>query len=741
MKPRRLLHLASIVLASVGTVALADRYADFTGLDALERETLDRRQIAAYEDGRPEARESPVVLVLFDEDDTESWPYLSPFPRAVLADVVRAISEAGARTIGLDVFLERPYPALNRMDGGDDRLREAMEAAGNVVLPAPALATDSGRFVRSPHRSFSEPAAGIGAVDLPPPPETVREAPLAVRSGRTLRPGFALALYAHARGLDPDSLIRAGRRGGGLDLPGLPQELRRLPEGWTEGGTAGGAAAHSFPIHYAGPPSHTELPGAFPAHEADDAVDISLFDPETFRDRIVLVGSTWRDGDRFRTPFSGVAPTRSGPGGSARDAAYDYTSRVEVHANALENLLDGTYVRRMGTVPSLGLLLLVATVIGATVFWKGPLWGGAAAVLTGLFTWATAFSLYVGGAWIPGAGIVGDFGIRYLWMPVAAPVATVLVSYLGSAWYVRRVEGRETRLALDALEERVPPGVLKEAAEDPESLPLGGRERRATVLHAELVGSPPRPGLREPDRRLALAAEFRSVMTELVMQEQGTVDAHSRGSLTAFWNAPTDQDDHAERALRCAVRMQREMGPLGRKWTTEEADGAGVLRARIGVSTGEAVVGLMGADDRPDFGVLGEAVKTAVRLQAANERYGTGTMASEPTVREAAAPDFRLRELDLVSVTADGDPVVVYEVLERADALLEPELEEALTHYEEGLAAYRSRDWGRASECFTAAVESRPEDGPSRLYLERCRTHLADPPPADWDFVEKRGIG
>jgi adenylate cyclase len=205
----------------------------------------------------------------------------------------------------------------------------------------------------------------------------------------------------------------------------------------------------------------------------------------------------------------------------------------------------------------------------------------------------------------------------------------------------------------------------------------------------------------------------------------------------AFWNAPKAADDHADRALRAAVLMQRQMHVLNARWRQADPRHRD-LKVRIGINTGTAVVGNVGGENRFDYSAIGDTVNLAARLEPANKSYDTLTMVSEFTLDAADAAAFRVRELDFIAVVGKIEPVKVYEVLEMAGAELEPHREEALKHFAAGHQAYKGRDWELAATYFEAAVAVDPEDGPSRVYLARAQQYAADPPPADWDFVVRR---
>lgn len=746
MRSRRLLALGLIVLAGAALAGAAERFGGLTGLDALRYRTLDWRQITtaeSFQAGR--GRESDIALVLFDEfsvtDSLMGWPYEQPFPRDYIARVIDAVAGAGARTIGLDVYLELLYPELNaQMGGGDDLLRDAIERAGNVVLVGPVEQTDSGPVLGMPHPYFAEVAADVGAAELSTAFETVREAPLAVRSGRRLEPSFALALFAHARGFDADSLLGDAAGTGRVSLPGLAGHAGVVPEGWWDQDAPVGGTLVPFTIRYAGPPSSADAedpPGTFPAF-ASSTVDITaMLQPGFFRDKIVLIGSGFHDSDKFRTPFFGTSPPAD-PDAPGDRRTYSWMYGVEIHANALQNMLDGAFVRPLGGGGQWLLMLLVAALAGGTVFWRGAAWGGAATVLAvgglavlGYWTWAGE-AYGPGGTWLA-------LGRPFLWFPVVVPSLAAVLSYVGSVAYVSVVEGKEKRFIKSAFGKYVSPEVVAEIASHPHALQLGGQKRPLTLLFSDLAGFTTLSERMDPQDLLAHLNEYLSDMTQIVMREKGTLDKYIGDAIMAFWNAPKELPDHADRALRTAVLMQRRMRDLNARWRAADPD-AEELVVRIGINTGTVVVGNVGGEDRFDYSAIGDAVNLAARLEPANKSYDTLVMVSQFTLDAADSSAFRTRELDLIAVKGKVEPVQVHELLELAGTELEPHREEAVRHYENGLAAYKARDWELAATYFRAALEADPLDGPSRVYLARATEYAADPPPVDWDFVVRRTV-
>jgi adenylate cyclase len=525
---------------------------------------------------------------------------------------------------------------------------------------------------------------------------------------------------------------------GTLELPSLPREFGLIPLGWIEGTAPPSEYVLNLPIRFIGPPSHTGLVGdaeigTFPAYAASTTPLVAPFMPDLFKDKIVLLGTASHDSDKFRTPFHGFATLDAEGTGLV---SFDWMFGVEIHANALQNMLDQEYVRPLGLVTKLTLLLALSLLVAGTAFWRGAALGGAMAILAAGGILVAAFWTWTGEAFIPG-GTLGAFAQPYLVIPVVTPALAVFLSYLGSVAYVSIVEGKDKRFIKSAFGMYVSPDVVNQIAVDPDALRLGGQKRKLSILFSDLAGFTDLSETLDPGDLISLLNEYLSDMTRLVLDEGGTLDKYIGDAIMAFWNAPADVPDHADRALRCAVVMQRRMRKLNEEWATRDPDHR-TMKVRIGINTGEVVVGNVGGKEKFDYSAIGDAVNLAARLEPANKTYRTLTMASEFTVAEAEPGAFRLRKLDRIAVKGKVKPVTVYEVLEEAGVQVHWKREEAIAQFDAGLRTYLNRDWEGAAGFFAAALVADPDDGPSAVYLERARRHAEDPPPEDWDFVERR---
>jgi class 3 adenylate cyclase/CHASE2 domain-containing sensor protein len=752
-KAQRLIALGLIVLAAVGGGLLfGDTIGAVTGVQSFEDYTLDLRQqttTETFQNLPSRERESDVVLVLFDEESVlEDWPWLAPFPRAPLATLIRGISDAGATTIGLDVFLGEMYPKLNEIDQGNDLLRQAILDAGNVFLAAPVEQTDTGPVVREPDPFFAEVAAGVGSAEFPSSFESFRDGSLAVRSGSELYPSFALSLYTHARGLDAQAVLTEARTSRRIDLPGLPANVGHISDDWFTERDASGSVL-SFRVRFIGPPSSADandLPGTFQASASGAIEELArnVSDPilgelwrgtleELFKDKIVLLGSGFHPEERFRTPFYEFEFSSDDP--EEVGGQYEWMYGVEIHAHALQNMLDAEYVQPLGKVNLLILLLILAVLTGGVTFRAGAGWGGATTVCAIGGTWLVALWAWAGIVAVP-TGELFSIPTAGLWVPIGIPSLVAIFSYVGSVAYVAVVEGREKRFIKSAFGKYLSPDVVAEISEDPSALKLGGEKRPLSLLFSDLAGFTNISEDMDAQDLIELLNEYLNDMTQVVFDENGYLDKYIGDAIMAFWNAPKDVPDHPDRAIRTAIFMQRRMDALNERWAARNPEHKPMM-VRIGVHTGEVVVGNVGGEDRFDYSAIGDAVNLAARLEPANKTYDTLNMVSEATLA-AGRDEYRVRELDFIAVKGKEEPIKVYELLEMKGVELDPFREKAITLYESAMVAYKKHDWVGAKKTFSEAVEAFPKDGPSALYVKRCQENIDEPPPPDWDFVVHR---
>ena len=163
------------------------------------------------------------------------------------------------------------------------------------------------------------------------------------------------------------------------------------------------------------------------------------------------------------------------------------------------------------------------------------------------------------------------------------------------------------------------------------------------------------------------------------------------------------------------------------------AAGFPALVTRIGINTGEAIVGNMGYKDRLSYTALGDTVNLASRLEGLNKHYGTRILISETTY-DRVRDEFVARPVDMVAVKGKNTAVGIYELLIEKDQAGQDQLA-FVSLCEEGMKSYLRREWTKAEECFRAVLQTRPDDQPAQMLVARCVTYGKTPPPADWNGV------
>jgi adenylate cyclase len=252
----------------------------------------------------------------------------------------------------------------------------------------------------------------------------------------------------------------------------------------------------------------------------------------------------------------------------------------------------------------------------------------------------------------------------------------------------------------------------------------GGAIKPLTILFADIAGF---TGLSERlgDRIVPLLSSYLDTMSREVSAHRGTIDKFIGDAVMAFWGAPAANPDHAADACRAALACQRALRESG---LTDDAGRP--LRVRVGLNSGDVLVGNIGSEVRLNYTVIGDAVNVASRLEGANKEYGTDIIIGEET-RRLAGDQIIVRELDRLTVYGRAQGIAVYELLGMAEdgTVLPP----CMTLYESGLSAYRDRHFEQAADLFEQALQARDADQPARLMLERCRDLLRQPPGDDWD--------
>jgi len=277
----------------------------------------------------------------------------------------------------------------------------------------------------------------------------------------------------------------------------------------------------------------------------------------------------------------------------------------------------------------------------------------------------------------------------------------------------------------------LPEKVVKEIIENPDKLKLGGDEQIVTVMFSDVAGFTSISEKLTPAELVHLLNEYLTEMTDIILANQGIIDKYEGDLIMAEFGIPVFYENHPYMACKAALEMQKRLHFLRKKW--QEA-GKPLVRARIGINTGNVIVGNMGSRDVFDYTVMGDHVNLGSRLESANKFYGTYIMISENTY-EYVKNDYFTRELDLIRVKGKEKPIKVFELIAFKDEKLEDNFLKLLEVYNTGLQSYKSQQWDKAIDSFETCLKFVPDDMPSAEYRTRCIEYKFNSPGPDWDGV------
>ncbi len=273
--------------------------------------------------------------------------------------------------------------------------------------------------------------------------------------------------------------------------------------------------------------------------------------------------------------------------------------------------------------------------------------------------------------------------------------------------------------------------VVKEIEKCPDKLNLGGERKNITAMFTDLVGFSTISENLSPEALVRLLNEYLTEMTDIILRNDGTVDKYIGDAIVAFFGAPISCDNHHLQACITALEMQSKLRELTPLWLEK---GYPELKMRIGINTGEMVVGNMGSRQRMDYTVMGDAVNLASRLEGVNKQYGTKILISHHTY-EKIVDDLICREIDSIRVVGKDTVTTIYEVIGKKEDMSESNIKLMLEYYKEGLAYYRQGNWDNAAEAFNRTLHVVPQDKPSHVFINRCIEYSKNPPKISWDGV------
>ena len=679
-----------------------------------------------------------VVIIDIDEKSLRrigQWPW----PRNVVAQLVRRIQAEKPRVIGLDIVFAEPdrtspirytnelqriysvkLPALE--PGVDPEILNHDLALGNAIASGPTVLGYAFQLHDDGLKTPDElpfPSCQINIL-----PENTRFRDLALIGAYRGVVNIMDVAQGRSEGFfnvfsDSSGTIRKVPLLMMLDnipYPSLALEMFRV-----------GTHIHDFTIHAS---SQVKVPGtgllgisvgnrfiptddngrisvnfrgpgrAFPYVSAVDILDSRNRVP--LKDKYILIGGSATGlFDLVATPF-----------------ANSY-SGVEVHASIIDNMIAGDpFTHDIFTEIgwTYAVIIVGGIILSLFLAYGGPLTGG------------------VGGLLIIVAVLFGNFHLFFLnntLVGVVYPLLSFLILFLAVSISNYFYEGREKSFIRDAFGHYVSPRVVSELIDNPAKLSLKGEQKVLTVLFSDIRGFTTISEQMSSEQLSYFMNEYLTAMSNCIIAHGGTVDKFIGDAIMAIWGAPLDDRNHAVHALQAAMSMMVKLKETQQDYAFR---GLPVIDIGIGINTGVMSVGNFGSHERFDYTVMGDNVNLASRLESANKDYGTNIIVSEST-KEELGGGFFCRFIDKVRVKGKNKAVNIYEPL--VEGTPDLSLIKEVEVFERAVADYRKRKFRKAQEVITELYHRNP----LRLYaiyLHRINAYLKSPPPNDWDGVEGR---
>jgi len=515
-----------------------------------------------------------------------------------------------------------------------------------------------------------------------------------------------------------------------------------------------------FENAHAGPGMLQSLIEIYPAFGKEIGQDPAHFLSE--KEIVLALTEAYRKQfDRYYDKFIFTGANATGLG-DVRQTPYGAMTGVNVIMNAFSTVVTQNPLRASSDIPRLDFLLLLGMCLLCSLLYGliNIRIGAILFVLLFLGTFGTAMAL---------------FWSRSLFLKTTPLVLSSAVIFVGMVIYKVLTEEKDKKFLKATFSSYLAPELIDEMYRSKTIPTLGGEARPVTAFFTDIQGFSTFSEKLTAQQLVELLNEYLSAMTDILISEKGTLDKYEGDAIIAFFGAPMEIADHPLRACRVAVAMQQRLLQLCEKWRNERrrpdapdrntkgldpgewAPGdkwPGIvhrMRMRIGINTGEIVVGNMGSAMRMNYTMMGDPVNLAARLEAAGKQYGVYTLASEHTLafefQNENGEGVRARDLletrfiDTIAVVGKTEPVRVYEVWAMKGGLTPAEKDLARI-FDEGMQHYLNMEWDAAIARFSEALTlERFADGtttPSRVYVERCRRFKENPPVGPgqaWDGV------
>jgi len=637
-----------------------------------------------------------------------------PWPREFYGFVLDYLKEAGAKTIMFDMLFDQSEIARMEIDSesSNNKFSSSIKNNGEVILGANAI--DSTTISKNnnyknyildfenadifPAKNYSsislplavltEGVANIGATGFTYDNDGVcRRTPLMVKIGGKLFPQLAFAAYLHTtkdsviKYDDKKNILITQKNEISIDKDGNYQIFWYGPGGESDLGTYRYDSFHSVFLS---------------AIQFAQGMEPQIPFSEYKNKNILICASASGLLDLKVTPFTSVAPF---PGG-------------EIHTTLFDNLLNHNQLKSISPVMIISLTFLLLILISYLFLTKDLTYSLPVAILSMIFVILISFLLFA------------KYSID---LDFVFPILGIVLISASSSMYKMLTEGQAKKQIKTIFSRYLDKDVINILMKNPDKIDLAGSEITGTVLFTDLQGFTTYSEKKDPKKVIETLNKYFHVITSIVLKNGGLLDKYTGDGIMAIFGAPIEKKDHAKSACEVILAFREEN--VNELIPSEKS----TIRTRIGISSGEMVVGNLGSEKRMDYTAIGDTVNLSARLEGVCKNYGLTNMLSESTW-QFVKNDYLFREIDLIRVKGKNLPIKIFTLIDRIPNMTK-EKKEIENRFANALKIYKSRDWNKAIKSFENVLEISPNDSPSIAFIDRCKFLKKTP-----ELVDKHGV-
>ena len=437
-------------------------------------------------------------------------------------------------------------------------------------------------------------------------------------------------------------------------------------------------------------------------------IDPEMLPPDYWENKVAFVGAS----------LPGLMDLRNTP-------VQETFAGVEIHANVMQSILKNEFVILKDQSSTFYSILLICILMGMMIsFPKKPFYALPIPLL-GIIGWMVYANF--------------QFITNLTMLEVVRPVLSMMGTFGGIFLYNYFGAEKDKRFLKNTFSTYISPELIDQMYEAKEQPSLGGEEGYHTAFFTDIQSFSAFSEKLTANDLVELLNDYLTEMTDILLDNKGTLDKYIGDAIVAFYGAPAPVDDHEYWACLTAVKMQDRLAELRGKWQGEGDRWPEIvhnMQNRIGINTGSLVTGNMGSTMRMNYTMMGDTVNLAARLEASAKQYGIYIQVAEETYN-ACKDKFIWRDLDYVIVMGKTEPAQVFELISE-DGNMPPGYDKLLPAYNEALKLYRNQDWVKAVDAFKESDKLEDmfpgrKTNPSRIYIPRCEHYRDNPPGDDWD--------